>query len=267
MEEGSTRGTRKPRTGGAKRGQAGQGETAAKAAAEKSPADRTSRPKAATKRPAGGAAAKGAAAKRPAGGAAARGAAAKRSAGAAAPKGPAAARTPRPRRSAKSRANEELARGYYEAIGRRDADAVASHWSDQGVADIVPLTVLRGPEEIKSYFRELFTAVPDLETVVQRIVCDDSRAAVEWRMSGTFTGGPFQGIEPTGRSVEMRGFTLLEVEDGKLVGDTVYYDGMAFARQVGMMPPQDSGAERAMKGALNAVTRLRKTVGERMASR
>jgi hypothetical protein len=41
---------------------------------------------------------------------------------------------------------------------------------------------------------------------------------------------------------------------------------MSFARQVGMMPPLDSGAERAVKGAFNAVTKLRKAVAERTGS-
>ena len=40
--------------------------------------------------------------------------------------------------------------------------------------------------------------------------------------------------------------------------NTAYYDGMEFAREVGLLPPQDSGAERAMKGAVNAVTKARR---------
>ena len=51
--------------------------------------------------------------------------------------------------------------------------------------------------------------------------------------------------------------------DGKVEENTIYYDGAEFARQVGMMPPQDSGAERAMKGAFNALTKARKAITER----
>jgi hypothetical protein len=36
------------------------------------------------------------------------------------------------------------------------------HWSGDGVADIVPLGVLRGREEIAGLFRDLFAALPDL---------------------------------------------------------------------------------------------------------
>ena len=43
------------------------------------------------------------------------------------------------------------------------------------------------------------------------------------------------------------------------MGNTAYYDGASFARQVGMLPAEGSGAERAMKGAFNAVTKMRRT--------
>ena len=79
-------------------------------------------------------------------------------------------------------------------------------------------------------------------------------------MGGHFTGAPFMDIEPTGRRVDIRGVDLLEIEDGQIVSNAAYYDGAAFARQVGMLPSEGSGADRAMKGAFNAVTRLRNRV-------
>jgi hypothetical protein len=82
-------------------------------------------------------------------------------------------------------------------------------------------------------------------------------------MRGTFDGAPFQGIEPTGKAVDMRGVDVFDVEDGLLIGCTGYYDGAEFARQAGMLPPRDSGAERAMTNAFNAVTKLRRAVNER----
>jgi hypothetical protein len=70
-------------------------------------------------------------------------------------------------------------------------------------------------------------------------------------------------IEPTGKHVEVRGFDLFELEDGQIVSNTAYYDGAAFARQIGMLPADGSGADRAMKSAFNAVTKLRRAVAER----
>jgi hypothetical protein len=74
-------------------------------------------------------------------------------------------------------------------------------------------------------------------------------------------------VDPTGRRVEIRGLDLLEIEDGQIVGNTAYYDGMSFARQIGLMPTQGSASERAMKGALNAATKLRRTVTARRSGR
>jgi steroid delta-isomerase-like uncharacterized protein len=173
---------------------------------------------------------------------------------------------PQRRRITRRKVVEAHARSYFEALGRRDPGSMAELWREDGVADIVPLGVLRGREEITTLFRELFAAVPDLETTVTRLVAGEHEAAVEWRMSGHFTGAPFQGVEATGRRVDMRGLDLIEVEDGKNVTATAYYDGMSFARQIGLMPPQDSGAERAMKSAFNAATRVRRAVAERRAA-
>jgi hypothetical protein len=55
---------------------------------------------------------------------------------------------------------------------------------------------------------------------------------------------------------------VIEIADGKNVTNTAYYDGMAFARGVGLLPAQDSGAERAIKGAVNAATRMKRVVAD-----
>jgi steroid delta-isomerase-like uncharacterized protein len=167
---------------------------------------------------------------------------------------------PARRRISRRKQVEQHARSYFDAIDRRDVRALTELWSENGVDDVVPLGVFRGRDQIGGLFRELFAAVPDLQTTVTRIVPGEQEAAVEWRMTGHFTGTPFQGVEATGGRVDMRGFDVLEVADGKVASNTGYYDGMSFARQIGLMPAQDSGPERAMKGALNAATKLRRTM-------
>lgn len=172
----------------------------------------------------------------------------------------------RTRRPPKRKLVEGHARSYFEALAGRNPEAMATHWSADGVADIVPLAVLRGPDQIKGFFRELFAAFPGLETTVTRLVADDKHAVVEWRMVGTFSGAPFQEIEPTGKRVDMRGLDLLEIQEQEILSNTAYYDGAEFARQVGLLPPRDSGADRAIRNAFNAVTRVRKAVSDRTGS-
>lgn len=183
----------------------------------------------------------------------------------AAPQEPAEAKPTR-RRTPRRKVVEQHARSAYDALARRDAEVIGEHYREDCVVDIVPIGVFRGRQALVDFFREAFAAVPDLETTVTRVVAGETQAAVEWRMSGNFTGGPFQGIEPTGKHVELRGLDLMEIEDGQTVSNTSYYDGAAFARQVGMLPPEGSGADRMMKSAFNAVTNVRKTIAERTGS-
>jgi len=84
---------------------------------------------------------------------------------------------------------EQVARSYFDAVAARDAHRMAEHWDAQGVDDIVPFGIFRGPDEIRGFFDELFAAVPDAETVVDRVIADDRTAVVQYRMRGNFTGG------------------------------------------------------------------------------
>lgn len=173
------------------------------------------------------------------------------------------ARPRSPGRAAAAQGPERVARSYFDAVTARDPERMAGHWHPEGVDDIVPVGIFRGPEEVRALFSELFAAVPDMEFRVTRITADERIAAVEWRMTGTFSGAPFQGIEPTGRRLELRGVDCLEVEDGQIVRNTAHYDGASFARAIGMLPPRDSGAEKAMVRTFNATTKLRRSIANR----
>ena len=168
----------------------------------------------------------------------------------------------KPKRLSRRKAVEQHARSYVDAIGRRDVDALGAHWSRDGVEDLVPIGILRGREEVKDFFRSVFAAMPNAETTCLRVVAAETSAAVEWRMTGTFDGEPFQGVDPTGKAIDVRGLDLIEIEDDLIVSNTAYYDNMAYARQLGLLPPMDSGAERAMKGALNTITKARRMISE-----
>jgi hypothetical protein len=85
-------------------------------------------------------------------------------------------------------------------------------------------------------------------------------------MNGTFTGGPlFNGVQATGGRLQLRGCDVIDVRDGKIVRNTAYQDGIELARALGMMPPQDSPAEKAMIAAFNGATKLRTAVRQRFA--
>lgn len=166
--------------------------------------------------------------------------------------------------SSAGRAPEEVARAYFAAVAARDPDAMAALWAEDGVEDIVAVGIFRGPEEVRGFFAELFGAVPDAETVVEQVVADGGTAVVKYRLAGTFTGSPLMGLDATGGRIELRGADVLEISGGRIRRNTAYYDGMAMARGIGLIPPQDSGAEKVLFGAFNAVTKVRSTIRDQM---
>lgn len=165
-----------------------------------------------------------------------------------------------------TQAPEKVARSVFEALNDHNLGKVDEVVTPDTVDDFVPVGEFHGPEAIRGFFVETLAAFPDFSITVDRVVSAGSTAVVQWHLSGTFTGGTFQGINPTGRRVELRGVDVMDVKDGKVQHDTIYYDGAAFARQVGMLPQKDSPADRAFLAGFNARTRVAtqaKTMRER----
>jgi steroid delta-isomerase-like uncharacterized protein len=121
--------------------------------------------------------------------------------------------------------------------------------------------------EVVAWFRGFFDAVPDLQMEVDDVVVAGEpgreRVTVRWRVTGTFSGAPYMGIEPTGRPIDMRGMDLIQIEDGRVAGNNIYYDQLVFARQIGMLPSEGSLGDRLMTGAFNLVTKGRDMVRAR----
>src|SRR3954447_4882164 len=171
-----------------------------------------------------------------------------------------AAQTTEQERAAKTPGPAKVARSYFDAVTARDVDAMVACWHPGGVDRLPPVGDLMAPDEVRTFFTQLFTAVPDMRFEVLDVVAARNQAAVRWHAKGTFCGGPFQGIEPSGARIDLEGIDLVTVEDGRIRRNDAYYDGTQFARQIGLMPPRDSATERGMTGAFNARTRLSRSL-------
>jgi ketosteroid isomerase-like protein len=163
-----------------------------------------------------------------------------------------------------ARTAEDVARSYFDAIARRNVDDLVSHYSPDLVVEFIGQGIYRGPDEMRAFFTGLFAALPDSEMIAERVVGGDGVAFVEWRLRGNFTGAELLGIEPTGRWIEQRGCDAIEVAGGLITRNTAYQDNMEMARSIGMMPPLDSAAERAMKQAFNLATKARRALADRL---
>lgn len=161
----------------------------------------------------------------------------------------------------------EVAEGIFAAVNARDLDRLMTFYDPAAEDDFVPIGVMRGPAAVRAFFAGLLAAVPDARLQVDRVTGSDEGAVVQWTLTGTFTGGPFQGVRATGRPVEIRGVDVMVVRDGRLRHNTIYYDGLAFARQAGLLPAEGSAGDRALTAVFNARTAVVRGVRQKLSRR
>ncbi|MGC1166448.1 MAG: ester cyclase, partial [Solirubrobacterales bacterium] len=157
-----------------------------------------------------------------------------------------------------------VARSYFEAVGRRDLDAMTEFYAPGGIGEIYGLVTLEAPTSYRAWFGDLFRAFPDFEMEIVEVVAEGEKAAVRWRATGTFDGSAnFEGLAPNGAGVEVQGCDVLTVRDGRIQHNDAYMNGAEMMRQLGALPPVGSAPEKAMTAALNLKTRLAAGVAAR----
>lgn len=155
----------------------------------------------------------------------------------------------------------EIAENYFEAVGRRDLDEMVSFWKPGGTAYIHGIADLRVPDQYRVWFNNLFAAMPDYEMSSLEVVADGDKAAVRWHANAKFDGdGRFEGFKSNGVTIELDGVDLLTLEEGLIITNHAYTNGMDIARQIGAMPPPDSIGEKLMVGAFNSKTSITKAL-------
>ena len=133
----------------------------------------------------------------------------------------------------------ELLDRYVELYNAGDLDACMQLYADDAV-QLMHDGLFEGVDAIRERLARDLTAFPDAKYVVESFVEGGDSFADEWTFTGT-NDGPFRlpdgaEVPATGRPVQIRGMELVEVRDGKIVVDNLYYDFMAAVAQLGLVP-------------------------------
>ncbi|GHE15894.1 ester cyclase [Streptomyces alanosinicus] len=94
-------------------------------------------------------------------------------------------------------------------------------------------SVMRGPDDVRSWLEALWTAFPDLEFEVPEVYMapDHSAAALHWVARATHRG-QFGGVAATGRRIEVDGADFHLLRDGRMHRVRGIYDNAALLRQL-----------------------------------
>jgi steroid delta-isomerase-like uncharacterized protein len=105
-----------------------------------------------------------------------------------------------------------------------------------------PNPMYQGPDAVARRYRGLWATFPDLNVRMRRIVSiEDGFAVSEHVLSGTHRG-PLFGVPGTGNRVEVDTAVVWELRDGRIKGETVYFDLATMLRQVGFLTLPSAGS-------------------------
>lgn len=79
------------------------------------------------------------------------------------------------------------------------------------------------------------SAFPDLRMTVEQTVAEGNFVSLRWTARGTNTGAG-NGLQPTGRRVEVSGMVMFRFESGKLAEEWPSGDNLGLMRQLGLLP-------------------------------
>lgn len=150
--------------------------------------------------------------------------------------------------------NIGLLRAAQEGMNQRDLTMVRALCTDETVCHF-PDRTCTGVDAITAYFEETFVAIPDRHLEIVAIVESGEDILMRFHMTGT-QEGPFAGLPGTGMTLALDGFEHFVMRDGTIVVSFVVSDQLEFARQIGLVPPDGSRPDRAMKSAFALRTRL-----------
>ena len=136
-------------------------------------------------------------------------------------------------------ASKKLLDRYVERYNAGDLDAVMDLYAEDAVQPM-PDGTFEGRSTIRERLAQELNGFSDVAHRVESFVEQGDAFADEWTFVGTHSG-PFQlpdgsQLPPTGKRVELRGMEFVQVRDGKIVVDNLYYDNMSVAVQLGLVP-------------------------------
>lgn len=156
---------------------------------------------------------------------------------------------------------------HFEAENKHDVAATVATFKPGSGRTELPGEVADGPNAVADAYRELFTAFPDMRftDIKPESLCHHGdRVILESRVQGTHLG-PYRGLPPTGRWVDLPVVAIFEFDGPDLVCERAYFDRLALLIHLGVARDPNTRAARVMTLLNHPVTIARAALRSRNA--
>lgn len=130
-------------------------------------------------------------------------------------------------------ASLEVISGYVTALAAGDSRGMDVFRAPGYVLDLVQRDAFEegalSHDETRAFWPPWFTSFPEMDYLVTRTIAAETVIVTEWVFVGTNSGPlttPVFGrdIEPTGKTIRLRGVSIYDVQDGLIQRETLYMD-------------------------------------------
>lgn len=137
------------------------------------------------------------------------------------------------------KANLALVAHGFELFNQHDAKGLVATMTDDVVfSDSAAPADVSGKKAVQKSFDDLFKGFHDVKISVDKSWAAGKYVVSEGSFSGTNDGNlPSMKLKKTGKHVSVRFVEIDELSGGKLARQRIFDNGMAFAMQLGLVPP------------------------------
>ena len=122
---------------------------------------------------------------------------------------------------------------YTAALMARDGERMSALHAPDFTLDWVYADAFENPpssaEQTREFWPSWFAGFPEMDYQVVRTIASEAVVVTQWIFTGTNDGplGPpafGERMEPTGRTIQLRGVSIYDVRDGLIQRETTYVD-------------------------------------------
>jgi steroid delta-isomerase-like uncharacterized protein len=139
-------------------------------------------------------------------------------------------------------AMKRIVNRWVEVVNSGTLDGIESVWAEDCVVHAGGgLPEVHGVASVGGLLTAYRTALPDVHITTENLVAEGDKVAARFTTRGRHDG-EFMDIPATGASIEISGFGLFRIADGRIAEEWLLDDLASFMSQVKMVPAQTDGA-------------------------
>ena len=135
---------------------------------------------------------------------------------------------------------DRLIRDLIDAWNSHDVDRALEFYApDYSGEDVGRAQRHQGHAGARKFIGAYVRAFPDVQLSADEMIGEGERAALMWTARGTHLGA-IMNIPPTNRPVQIRGVSLLTLQQDKIYHATYIWDVAGLLRNIGLLPELNS---------------------------